>query len=83
MNWIVWAIFGGLAGWVATMITGTDARFGVIGNIVIGIIGAYLGGWLSTRFFGGPVVTGFDLRSFAVAVAGAVVLLFIMSLFKR
>ncbi len=81
MNWLVWAIFGGLAGWVATMLTGTDPRFGVIGNIIIGIIGAYLGGWLSVRFFGGPAVTGFDIRSFAIAVLGAVVLLFIISLF--
>lgn len=81
MNWLSWVIFGGLAGWVATLLTGTDARFGILGNIVVGIIGAYLGGWLSNRFFGGPEVTGFDLRSFAVAVVGAVVLLFILSLF--
>ncbi len=81
MNWIVWIIFGGLAGWIATMITGDDPRFGVIGNIIIGIVGAYLGGWLSLKFFGGPAVTGFDFKSFLVAVAGAVVLLFILSLF--
>ncbi len=81
MNWLTWIIFGGLAGWIATMITGNDPRFGIIGNIVIGIIGAYLGGWLSAKLFGGPTVTGFDLRSFVVAVLGAVVLLFIVSLF--
>jgi uncharacterized membrane protein YeaQ/YmgE (transglycosylase-associated protein family) len=81
MNWLVWIIFGGLAGWVATMLTGDDPRFGVIGNIVIGIVGAYLGGWLSMRLFGGPAVTGFDIRSFIIAVLGAIVLLFIISLF--
>lgn len=81
MNYLVWLVFGGLAGWIATMLTGTDARFGVIGNIIIGIVGAYLGGWLSGRFFGGPTVTGFDIRSFAVAVIGAVVLLLIINIF--
>lgn len=81
MNWLVWIIFGGLAGWIATILTGTNARFGIFGNIIIGIIGAYLGGWLSRRFFGGPAVTGFDLKSFVVAVIGSVVLLFIISLF--
>jgi uncharacterized membrane protein YeaQ/YmgE (transglycosylase-associated protein family) len=81
MNWLWWIIFGGLAGWIATILTGQNARFGIIGNIIIGIIGAYLGGWLSSRLFGGPVVTGFDLRSFVVAVIGSIVLLFIISLF--
>ena len=81
MNALVWVIFGGLAGWVATMLTGDDPRFGIIGNIIIGIVGAYLGGWLSARLFGGPAVTGFDIKSFAVAVLGAVILLFIINLF--
>jgi uncharacterized membrane protein YeaQ/YmgE (transglycosylase-associated protein family) len=81
MNWVVWIVFGGLAGWIATMLTGNDPAFGIIGNIIIGIVGAYLGGWLSRKFFGGPEVTGFDFRSFVVAVLGSVVLLFILSLF--
>jgi uncharacterized membrane protein YeaQ/YmgE (transglycosylase-associated protein family) len=82
MNLIVWIIFGGLAGWVATMIMGENARFGVIGNIIIGIIGAWIGGWLAPKFgFGG--VTGFDIRSFIVAVIGSIVLLFILSFFQR
>jgi uncharacterized membrane protein YeaQ/YmgE (transglycosylase-associated protein family) len=80
MNFIVWIIFGGLAGWVATMLTGDDPRFGIIGNIIIGIVGAYLGGWLSGKLFGGPSVSGFDIKSFIVAVIGAVVLLFIINL---
>ena len=81
MNWIAWIVFGGLAGWVATLITGDDPTFGIFGNIVIGIVGALLGGWLSEKFFGGPEVTGFNVRSFIVAVVGAIVLLFILSLF--
>jgi uncharacterized membrane protein YeaQ/YmgE (transglycosylase-associated protein family) len=78
MNFLVWLIFGGLAGWIATEITGDDPRFGVIGNIIIGIVGAYLGGWISDKM-GGPAVSGFNIRSFIVAVLGAVVLLLIIN----
>ena len=81
MNAIVWIVFGGLAGWVATAITGTDAQYGIVGNIIIGIVGSFIGGWLSTKFIKGPPVTGFDIRSFIVAVLGSVVLLFVLSLF--
>lgn len=81
MNFFVWLIFGGLAGWVATIIMGSDAGIGIFGNIVIGIVGAWIGGWLARQFTSSPGVTGFDLRSFVVAVIGSVVLLFIVSLF--
>jgi uncharacterized membrane protein YeaQ/YmgE (transglycosylase-associated protein family) len=80
MNWIAWIIFGGLAGWIATLLTGSDPAYGVLGNVVIGIVGAMLGGWLSAKIFGGPQVTGFDLRSFVVAIIGSVVLLYILTL---
>lgn len=76
MNFIVWIIFGALAGWVASMVAGTNARQGALMNIVVGIIGAFLGGWLMNQF-GRSGVTGFDLYSFLVAVGGAVVLLFL------
>ena len=82
MNLIVWLVFGGLAGWVATMVMGENARFGVLANVIIGIVGAWLGGWLAHQF-GFAGVTGFDIKSFIVAVIGAVVLLFILSLFQR
>lgn len=80
MNPIVWIVFGGLAGWVATIITGSDSRFGVLGNIIIGIIGSYIGGWISFRVFKGPPVVGFDIRSFLVAVMGSVVLLLVLNI---
>lgn len=80
MNTAVWIVFGGLAGWVATMITGDDAAFGILGNIVIGIIGSYIGGWISTQIFKGPPITGFDFRSFLIAVAGSAVLLWIINM---
>lgn len=79
MNWLLWIVFGGLAGWIATEITGDDPAYGVIGNVVIGIVGAYLGGWLSDKF-GGPTVSGFNLRSFIVAILGSVVLLWVINL---
>jgi uncharacterized membrane protein YeaQ/YmgE (transglycosylase-associated protein family) len=81
MNWLTWIIFGGLAGFVATRLTGSEPRFGMVGNILVGIIGAYVGGWISSVMFGDRQVTGFDIKSFAIAVVGAVVFLFILSLF--
>ncbi len=69
-------VLGGLAGWVASMFAGNNKTQGLIGNIVVGIIGAFLGGYLF-RFFGHAGVTGFNLYSFGVALVGAVLTLFI------
>ena len=69
-------VLGGLAGWVASMVAGNNKQQGLIGNIVVGIIGAFLGGYLF-RFFGHAGVTGFNLYSFGVALVGAVLTLFI------
>jgi uncharacterized membrane protein YeaQ/YmgE (transglycosylase-associated protein family) len=80
MNPILWIVFGGLAGWIATELTGDDPRFGILGNIIIGIIGSYIGGWISSKVFRGPPVTGFDIRSFIIAVLGSIVLLFLINL---
>jgi uncharacterized membrane protein YeaQ/YmgE (transglycosylase-associated protein family) len=81
MNPIIWIVFGGLVGWVATVIMGNDPQYGIIGNVIIGIVGSYIGGLIAGRMFQGPAVDGFDIRSFIVAVIGAVVLLFLISLF--
>ncbi len=75
-NIITWIVVGGLAGWVASMITKTDASQGIIGNIVAGVIGAFVGGFL-VGLIGGEGFTGFNLWSFLVALVGAVVVLFI------
>jgi uncharacterized membrane protein YeaQ/YmgE (transglycosylase-associated protein family) len=80
MNIFIWIVFGGLAGWVATMITGNDPEVSILGNIVIGIIGSYIGGWLSKKLFNGPPVLGFDIRSFIIAVLGSVVLLWLVNI---
>ncbi len=82
MNFIVWIIFGALAGWIASMVMGNNQQMGAIANIMVGIIGAFLGGWLMS-FFGGQGVTGFNLPSLIVAIVGAVVLLFVVGLCRR
>lgn len=80
MSIIGWIILGGLAGWVASMITGNDARMGVGMNIVVGIIGAFLGGWLMS-LFGGTGISGFNIWSFIVALGGSIILLLIVNIF--
>jgi uncharacterized membrane protein YeaQ/YmgE (transglycosylase-associated protein family) len=80
MNFIVWLIFGALAGWVASMITGRNERQGCIMNIVAGVIGAALGGWLMTFFVEGFQINEFSLINFAVAVGGAVLFLGVLNL---
>jgi uncharacterized membrane protein YeaQ/YmgE (transglycosylase-associated protein family) len=82
MGIIAWVIFGGLAGWIASIITGRNNRMGCLANIVVGIVGAFIGGFLMS-FIGGSGVSGFNLYSFIVAVIGAVVLLVIVGLFQK
>ncbi len=76
MSIVSWIIFGALAGWVASIIMGRSERMGCLANIIIGIIGAAIGGFLMS-FLDGSGVTGFNLPSFVVAVLGAIVLLLI------
>lgn len=79
MGIIAWIIFGGLAGWVASMFTGANAKMGLVANILVGIAGAFIGG-LIMSYFNKAGVTGFNLRSFGVAVLGSVILIFIFKL---
>lgn len=80
MSILVWIIFGALAGWVAHLLTGRGG--GLIVNIIVGIVGAFLGGFLMS-LIGGNGVGAFDLYSFFVAVMGAVVLLLVLGLIQR
>ena len=82
MNILAWLIFGALTGWIASIIMGKNRKMGAIANIIVGIIGAFLGGWLFS-FFGAQGVTGFNLQSLFVAVVGAVALIFIVGLIRR
>jgi uncharacterized membrane protein YeaQ/YmgE (transglycosylase-associated protein family) len=83
MNWLVWIIFGALAGWIASMIMGKNAQMGALANIVVGIVGALIGGFLMTNVFGARGVTGFNITSLLVAIGGAVILLFLVGLVRR
>ena len=82
MGILLWIIFGGVAGWIASMIMGTDAQQGLVLNIVIGVFGAMLGGYLF-NYFGKTGVTGFNIYSMGVAILGAVVLLTIVKFLRR
>jgi uncharacterized membrane protein YeaQ/YmgE (transglycosylase-associated protein family) len=82
MSIIGWIILGGLAGWIASMITGRNDQQGCLMNIIVGIIGAAIGGAIVGFLFGGGV-TGFNLASLIVAIIGAVVLLAIVNLITR
>ena len=82
MGILAWIVLGGLAGWVASMIAGNNERQGVIGNVVVGIIGAFIGGFL-INLIGGDGITGFNLWSLLVAIMGATLLLFIVKQFRK
>jgi len=82
MNWLVWIIFGALAGWIASIITRKNKKMGAIANIVVGIVGAFIGGYIM-EFFGAAGVTGFNFYSLFVAILGAVVLLWVVGIFSR
>jgi uncharacterized membrane protein YeaQ/YmgE (transglycosylase-associated protein family) len=83
MGIILWIIFGALAGWIASKTMGRDESMGALANIVVGIVGAGLGGWLSSLIFGGEGVTGFNIGSLLIAIAGACLLLLIFGGIRR
>lgn len=74
MGILLWIVFGALVGWIASLIMKTDAQQGALMNIVLGIIGAFLGGWVF-QAFGAQGVTGFNFYSLIVATIGAVVVI--------
>jgi uncharacterized membrane protein YeaQ/YmgE (transglycosylase-associated protein family) len=85
MGLIVLLVVGGLIGWVASMIMRTDGQQGIFLNIVVGIVGAALAGFLITPLIGGaPITAGvISIQSVLVSLLGAVVLLAIVNLFRR
>ncbi len=76
MSIIGWIILGAIAGWLASIVTGRNAQMGLLANIIAGIVGALVGGFLFSAF-GGAGVTGFNLYSLFVAFIGAIVVLLI------
>jgi uncharacterized membrane protein YeaQ/YmgE (transglycosylase-associated protein family) len=85
MNFIIWLVVGGIIGWLASMVMKTDAQQGVILNVVVGIIGAMLGGWLISPLVGVGTINqdNFSLPAMLVSLVGAIILLGIVNLFRR
>jgi uncharacterized membrane protein YeaQ/YmgE (transglycosylase-associated protein family) len=85
MNFIIWLVVGGLIGWVASLIMRTDAQQGVFLNIIVGIVGALLGGFLLAPMFGtGTINTNdFSIAGLGVSLLGAIILLAIVNLVRR
>jgi len=84
MNFLVWLIVGGVAGWLASLIMRTDAQQGLLLNIVVGIVGSLIGGWVISPMVGvAPLSERLSIGSFGVSLVGAVLLLAIVNLFRR
>ena len=85
INFIVWIILGGVLGWIASMIMGTNAQQGTLMNIVVGIVGAFLAGWVLTPLFGISTINqnNFSMAAMGVSLLGAVILLAILNFFRR
>lgn len=83
MGIIAWIIFGALAGWVASMIAGSNREMGWLENIIVGIVGAFIGGFLFSLITGRDNYMEFDIGSFLIAVVGALILLFILRMIRR
>jgi uncharacterized membrane protein YeaQ/YmgE (transglycosylase-associated protein family) len=85
MNIIIWLVIGGLVGWVASMLMGTDGRQGIFLNVVVGIVGAFLGGFLLSNLFGTSTINqgNFSLSGLLVSLLGAVILLALIKVVRR
>jgi uncharacterized membrane protein YeaQ/YmgE (transglycosylase-associated protein family) len=78
MDFIIWLVVGGLIGWLASIIMKTDAQQGIILNIVVGIVGALIGGWLIAPYLPGGTIMGL-----LASLIGAIILLAIVKLIRR
>lgn len=85
MNFLIWLVMGGIIGWLASMIMKTDAQQGMLLNVVVGIVGAFLGGLLISPLVGVPTINqdAFSLGALLVSLVGAIILLAIVNLFRR
>lgn len=85
MNFIIWIVIGGVIGWLASMVMKTNAQQGIFLNIIVGIVGAFLGGWLLSPLFGAGTINSddFSLLSLVVSFLGALILLAIVNLVRR
>lgn len=85
MNLIIWLVVGGLIGWVASLIMRTDGQQGILLNVVVGIVGALIGGWFLSPLIGAGTINqnDFSIAGLGVSLLGAIILLAIVNLFRR
>jgi len=85
VTWILIIVIGGILGWLASIVMRTDAQQGILLNIVVGIVGAVLGGILLAPLIGGGSITSgaFNPMSLLTSFLGAIILLAIVNLFRR
>ncbi len=85
INFILWLVVGGLIGWIASMLMRTNAQQGIVLNVIVGIVGAFLGGMVLSPLFGMGTINqnNFSLPALLVSLLGAVILLAIVNLFRR
>lgn len=84
MGFLIWLIVGGICGWIASLIMRTDGQQGILLNVIVGIVGAFLAGWLISPMLGvGTINEGISIGSVLVSILGAVILLAIVNLFRR
>jgi uncharacterized membrane protein YeaQ/YmgE (transglycosylase-associated protein family) len=85
MNFIIWLVVGGVIGWLASLMMKTDGQQGILLNVVVGIVGAMLGGWLLSPLLGAGTINqnNFSLPALVVSFLGAAILLAIVNLVRR
>lgn len=82
MDILLFILLGGIAGWIASKIMATDESMGLVANIVVGMIGAVIGG-LIFNLLGGSGTTGFNIYSLLVAIIGSIILLWLVKQVRR
>ena len=85
MGFLIWLIIGGIVGWLASLVMRTDGQQGILLNVVVGIVGAFLGGLLISPLVGVGTINGgaISIGSVLVSLVGAIILLAIVNLFRR
>ena len=74
MDVIIWLVIGGVIGWLASIVMKTNAQMGIVANVIVGIVGAALGGWLANALG----IGGGRVMSYLIAIAGAAILIAIL-----
>jgi uncharacterized membrane protein YeaQ/YmgE (transglycosylase-associated protein family) len=85
MNFFLWIAVGALIGWLASIVLRSDAHQGLFVNVVVGLIGALIGGWLIAPLVGADTIHdgAFNVPSFVVSLIGAIVLVTVVRLLRR